>query len=69
MYLRSNSELYVHDLETQYLTTTHLSHISGSSSNLQTQINNKPNRSDGNRSLNTKLNLLDAYTSATVNSL
>ena len=41
MYLRSNSKLYLNDLETEYLTTAQLLNVSGSTSNLQTQINNK----------------------------
>jgi len=56
MYLRSNSKLYLNDLETEYLTTAQLLNVSGSTSNLQSQINNKMNSSD-------------AFTSATINSL
>jgi hypothetical protein len=41
MYLRSNSKLYLNDPETEYLTTGQLLNVSGSTSNLQTQINNK----------------------------
>ena len=41
MYLQSNSKLYLNDLETEYLTTGQLLNVSGSTSNLQTQINNK----------------------------
>ena len=41
MYLRTNSRLYLDDLETQYLTTAQLLNVSGSTSNLQTQINSK----------------------------
>ena len=56
MYLRSNSKLYLNDLETEYLTTAQLLNVSGSTSNLQSQINNKMNSSD-------------AFTSTTINSL
>ena len=48
MYLRSNSKLYLNDLETEYLTTGQLLNVSGSTSNLQTQINNKIDSSSFN---------------------
>ena len=45
-YLREDTKIYLDNLETQYVTTTQLSNISGSSSYLQSQINTKMNMTD-----------------------
>ena len=54
--MREDTKIYLDNLETQYVTTTQLSNMSGSSSNLQSQIN-------------TKMNIADTYSSITINSL
>ena len=59
MYLRSESRLYLDDLESQYLTTDQLLNVSGSTSNLQTQINSKVDINDFNATNTTNLNLIN----------
>ena len=69
-YLKINSKLYLDDLETQYITTSQLMNISGSTSNLQTQINSLLNVSAFEITttsllniINTKPNITDINTS------